>query len=586
MPPKTKGGKKKSAEEERLRAEQERLAEIRLKQEQLEKEAEDFQRRENEERDAAEYRERKRLKKEAQQKLLSEKDASIASLSAQLSALQSAFSAERSELEDDALRKHQLCDSLQNEMSAQRSEFDETLQRLLTDRDDLSTRCQRLEKELEHAQNSSQTLARECSDAETRATTSIGKLQQELDKTIQAKNNSDRDMSYRINSLEREVEKLTSVNKTLQEVIEARESDDRKNVTLMQLLNNQLDENKRRNQELIDEERLRCNKLQKDIAALEAANRQVTEDKTALEAELQRSREQNEREVAEFKAKVDQLKFDSKYLAAELQQYKNQLAQAQQESTSVKSDAANEIQDARLTLEAQTKKVEELEALIRRKDRDNFDKVTFLNAQVSNNRTIINQLQQRLSKEREERVTEISAVSTELDRKSNVVQQMYNDIEKRKVATGEVETKLNSDIAILKTTVFQLQAALVDRERELESVAAAKDEEVRRLRAKLDEHFIPHRNEIEGTDDSRPTEKDMQDKVVKLQRDLEAKSRASLEGEARLKSQIANQNSIIESLQSEQRNSTEEYESAQRELQQELSRLRTTLDVHNISYRK
>eukprot|EP00662_Eupelagonemidae_sp_cell21_P040895 gene40895-53618_t len=69
------------------------------------------------------------------------------------------------------------------------------------------------------------------------------------------------------------------------------------------------------------------------------------------------------------------------------------------------------------------------------------------------------------------------------------------------MASSEVEAKLQSDVSILKTTVFQLQSALVEKERELENVIAGappdpdKDEECRRLRKKLDEHFIPHRRD-------------------------------------------------------------------------------------------
>merc|ERR1711916_279421 len=116
-----------------------------------------------------------------------------------------------------------------------------------------------------------------------------------------------------------------------------------------------------------------------------------------------------------------------------------------------------------------------------------------------------------------------------MGRKANAVQSLHDDIEKRKVAAGEVEMKLNADIAILKTTVFQLQSALVDRERELESVSASKDEEVKRLRAKLDEHFIPHRNDVESTDVCSNEAKDTHEKVQKLQRELEAKVKANLE---------------------------------------------------------
>lgn len=586
MAPKKKKGSQSREEIERLQKEEEERLRLEALM-RLEKDAEEFQRRENDERDVAEYREKKRLKKEAQMKLIAEKDHAIATLTSELSALQTAFSAERAELESELQRKQQLCDALQNDLSTQRSESDDAQRRILADRDDLALRVQRLDAELAAVKTDQARAVQFASQQEEQSSGAIGKLRSELDKTLDAKNAAERDLGFKIKSLEREIEKVASVNKTLQEVIEAREADDRKNVTLMQLLNNQLDENKRRSQEVLDEERLRSKKLQQDVAVLETTNRQLGDEKAQLQTEVASARDQAEREIAEFKSKVDQLKFDAKYLSAELHQYKTQLQQVQAESAAAKSDAASEVHDAKLTLEAQTKKVEELEALIRRKDREHFDKVTFLNAQVSNNRTIISQLQQRLNKEREERVAEVSAVAGELDRKSNAVQSMHDDIEKRKAASGEVEMKLNADIAILKTTVFQLQSALVDRERELESVSASKDEEVKRLRQKLDEHFIPHRNDVEATPaGGENTESELRDKVQRLQRDLDAKSKANLESEARLKAQITNQNHIIEAMQADQTKMREEHDGEVRELQQEVNRLRQTLDVHCINYRK
>jgi len=580
MPPKKK--KNQSAEEQKRLAEEEARRQELENIMRLEKEAEELQRRENELRDAAELREKKRLKKEAQLKLMAEKDAQINSLASQLSALQTSFSAERAELEGELRRQRQLADSLDNALSVSKTEADEIQRTVLAERDAFATRIQLLEAELKETKASNAQMTADFDARDKDSASQVAKLTTQNTKLTEDKAAMERELSHKIKSLERELEKITSVNSTLQDVIEARESDDRKNVTLMQLLNNQLDENKRRSQEMLDEERLRVKNLQQQVATAEADFKQLQSDKGLLEQELALARDTHEREVGDFKAKIEQLKFDSKYLSAELQQYKKDLAQLQEEAAATKTEAATESQDAKLAVEAAQKKNAELEALLRRKDREHFDKVTFLNAQISNNRTIISQLQQRLNKEREEHVAEVTSASTELDRKAASVQSLHDDAEKRKIAAAEVEMKLNSDIAILKTTVFQLQSALVDRERELETATAAKDEEVRQLRSKLDEHFIPHRS-IEGSAGSGD---DATAKLERAQRDLEVQSKTFLESEARLKAQIANQNHIIDALQTEMHTAKEERETEKAEMAKEITRLRQTLDVHEIPYRK
>ena len=581
MAPKKKKGGQSKEELERLQREEEERQRLEMLL-RLEKEAEELQRKENELRDAAELREKKRLKKEAQLKLMAEKDAQIVSLSNQLSALQTSFSAERAELEGELRRQRQLADSLDNALSVSKTEADEVQRTVLAERDSYATRIQLLEAELKEAKEKNTSMTADFESRDQDSAGSVAKLTGQVEKLSEQKAAQERELGHKIKSLERELEKVTSINSTLQDVIEAREADDRKNVTLMQLLNNQLDENKRRSQELLDEERLRVKGLQQQLATAEADQKQLQTEKGLTEQELALARDNHEREVSDFKAKIEQLKFDAKYLSAELQKYKKDLSQLQEEASNTKVEAQSETQDAKLAVETAQKKNAELESLLRRKDREHFDKVTFLNAQISNNRTIIGQLQQRLNKEREDHVAEVTSASSELDRKVQSVQSLHDDAEKRKVAAAEVEMKLNSDIAILKTTVFQLQSALVDRERELETISATKDEEVRQLRTKLDEHFIPHRA-IEG---GAASGDDVSAKLERTQRDLEVQSKSYLEAEARMKAQIANQNQIIDSLQTEMHKVKEDRDSDKAEATQEITRLRQTLDVHEIPYRK
>ena len=230
-------------------------------------------------------------------------------------------------------------------------------------------------------------------------------------------------------------------------------------------------------------------------------------------------------------------------------------------------------------MEVALTRIEDLESVVRKKDRDHFDKVTFLNAQISNNRTIISQLQMKFQKEKETRLHEVAALNDELSNKNQRLSAAQSDLDKKKLQSTDVEAKLTSDVAILKTTVFQLQSALVEKERELESIASEKDEEVRRLRKKLDEHFIPHRRDGEQTDtQSKPLEQALSEKIQTLSRDLEVRSRVALDTESRLNSQITATNQVVESLQMEIKAKEDQFNETVKALATENGRLKSTLE--------
>eukprot|EP00455_Lapot_gusevi_P053993 TRINITY_DN8545_c0_g1_i2.p1 TRINITY_DN8545_c0_g1~~TRINITY_DN8545_c0_g1_i2.p1 ORF type:complete len:144 (+),score=35.35 TRINITY_DN8545_c0_g1_i2:29-433(+) len=132
-----------------------------------------------------------------------------------------------------------------------------------------------------------------------------------------------------------------------------------------------------------------------------------------------------------------------------------------------------------------------------------------------------------------------------------------------------------------------LQAALVEREKQLETSRAAQNEEIRRLRSKLDEHFIPHRNEENGvTVEEKSVETALSEKVSFLTRELELRNKVALENEQRMKGQVSNQNQIIDSLQEELHKTKSEWRAEVKLLDDEIGRLKKTLDVHFIPYQK
>lgn len=587
MPPKKKKGQSKE-ELERLAREQEELQRL---QEllQRENEAEERQKRENERRDHEEEEERKRAKKEEQMRLMAEKDTRIMMLTSELDSQKTLFASERFELESELERMLQLKDSLLNELSVVRAESDDIQRKLLDERSQVTSA---LEKE---RQNSSK-LNRDLTHSQQTSHDEIGNLnkklealKKEFDDLQTAHKRLDWDSTSRTKNLERELEKSKSLINTLQETLRERNEEDRRNVTLLQMLNHQLDENKHRSQELIEEERERTNRVKKELLLSETKVKQLQEENDLLKREKEAFKQQSEADLQDYKSKLEQMKFDMKYLHSELHSFKTMCSKHQQEATQVKSAAATETHTARIEVESFQKKLDDLESLLRRKDREHFDKVTFLNAQISNNRTIIAQLQQKLAKEREEHTTDASVITHEVQEKNLTIQSLHNDLEKKKMSSYETEAKLSSDVAILKSTVFQLQSALVEREKQLETVRAAQDEEIRRLRAKLDEHFIPHRSDIEDSGvgaTGKSVETTLSEKVNFLTHELELRNKVALENESRLKAQISNQNQIIDTLQSEVHKVKSEWHAEVKLLEDECARLRKTLDVHFIPYQK
>lgn len=554
---------------------------------QREHEAEERQRRENEKRDHEEDEERKRVKKEEQMRLMAEKDHRILMLTTELDSQKALFASERLELENELERMLQLKEALLNELSVLRSESDETQRSLLDEHQKIVARCEALQQQQQQAHRQFAE-NKACLEEQLAASSKdLERAKKEHDDYLALKDRQDRDMMSRLKNLERELEKTSSLNRTLQEVIESREADDRKNVTLMQLLNNQLDDNKRRSQELLEEERGRTTRAKQEIAQLQASLQQTKEESDLHKQEKEVLKRQSEADTQEYKEKLEQMKFDMKYLHSELHSFKQQCTKQQQESTTVKSTAAIETQSARIEVESFQKKVEELEALVRRKDREHFDKVTFLNAQISNNRTIIGQLQQKLAKEREDRAQDVNHVQVEVSNKTLAIHALSTDLEKKKVTSQEIESKLQADVSILKSTVFQLQAQLFEKEKESETLRASHEEEIKRLRLKLDEHFIPHRNEIEANPSQNVSvETVLNEKITKLTRDIEIRNRVAVETETRLKAQLTNQNQIIDALQGENRKSKTEWSIEVKALEEENNKLKRTLDVHFIPYQK
>ncbi|EAN82814.1 paraflagellar rod component Par4, putative, partial [Trypanosoma cruzi] len=118
-----------------------------------------------------------------------------------------------------------------------------------------------------------------------------------------------------------------------------------------------------------------------------------------------------------------------------------------------------------------------------------------------------------------------------------------------------------------------------------EVVVAAKDEEIKRLCNLLDAHFIPHRKTIEGEVTTyEGTIAILSEKVGELTREMEIREQLALENETQLKARIANQEEVIEALREDLRCSQARRREEVRSVEEEVSRLKKTLEIHFIPY--
>jgi|Transcript_12639 chromosome segregation ATPase len=579
MPPKEgkkggKKGKKSKEDQERLaREEEERAAWEQLKK--AEAEAEERQQLENELRDKLEYKEKKRLKKEAQAAAMAEKDAAIMFLTKSLNDLNRNHESMKTEMEDELERMTHIKEVLENEMSQVQTEHDQQARAQTDEREATKVQMMMLHDELEDVKRQKEQVQQELRTTTGALNKDLTKVTAECQLLRDSKEKIEKELSSELKTQREELKKSTDLNKMLQEVIETREEEDKKNVYLMQLLNTQLEDQKTRFEGLLEDEANRNESLQKEVLDLKRQLLNVQAEKEKLEKMHEDFKRDSQAEINDVKAKLEQHKFDTKFLHSELNIYKSKLNKQQSEAEKFEQGAAKDVKTLRDELDEAERKLEQMAETLARKDRDHFDKVTFLNAQISNNRIALSTMHSKLQNQKESHLQELSDMTDKVTKKSEGLLRVQNASDKNTLRKTEAEVQMNTDLAALKTAVFQLQNALVEKERELNAVSEEKDKEIHRLRRKLDESFIPHRKDArERTQDGEAT---TTGDAATAELDATTKYREDVE--SRMTSQIENLNHIIESLQSDLRNKEDDSFIKMKLLSDENARLRKTLDT-------
>lgn len=579
MPPK-KGKKGAKKGKKGNKVEELRLAQLQAR----EGEAEEFQKRENARRERECQDERISLLREEQLRLIREKERRIEELQQREGQVSRTLADDRVSFASQIETLSVLRDSLLNEVSLLKSENDERHCLFKRERDNYIMQVHQLHTEIQQTRETHENDKGKIREALHATVLELEEARAAKDVVVEEKANLDRSSELKIRALERELERAQALNIALQQAVEGRESEDMKNITLMQLLNSQLEENKRHYEEVLEGEQQLQRRLREEILEWENKCSHSREAMEVLRKEFSDARETSDVRLREYERQLEQVKFDTEYLRGELQTMRQKTSETLSEAETARDEAQNNERNCKVELEGLEKRVEELEALLYRKEREHFDKVTFLNAQISNNRTVIVQLQEKMGEER--RAHHATGERWNLDMQQTI--QELSQLNQAEKASGELrkenEERLLSDIAVLKTTVFQLQSALDEKQKAGDTVLQAKDDELQRLRNLLDAHFIPHRQGVEGRELSVQADANftLRQKVLELQAEISAREQAALETETWLKARLTNQGDIIEDLQTKLKDSTLQHLDEVRCLKTEISRLKKTLEIHFI----
>ncbi|GET85737.1 paraflagellar rod component par4, putative [Leishmania tarentolae] len=575
-----KKGKGKKATTAKAKAEELRLIQLRT----LEAEAEEFQRSENERRQHDEKEEHIAYLRDEQLRIMLQKDRRIDEVMQDLTRVTAAMQDDKTSYESQIYQLSTLRDALLNEENLLKVEMEELHNILQQERGNHATYVNQLRETLEKERSLHQNERQHLRSEVCEATAVMEDSKRQLRIACELRESVEHELKVKVRDLERELEKALTMNKALQDAVEAREIEDRKNVTLLQLLNVQLESDKRQYEEDLHEERERTRRTREEADSLEAKLKEAQSELDSLREEARKARQSFEDELHECKQLTEQLKFDATYLQSEIESMRTEHAAEVEKMEAAQAAMQAELQKCQVELEAAQRKNDELGVLLVRKEREHFDKVTFLNAQVSNGRTAIAQLQSKMDKERVEH-------GNELQRQNSAMQQSMQELE-RVNSTESVqarerqiyEKQLIIEVDRLKETIRVLRTNLMEKDEAYQQLRELKEGEIERLQGILDAHFIPHRQNVEVPRESCRVDELflVSEELRALKKDLVLKETAWKDTERWLRARIAEQSEVIDSLQLDLKRTELSRNESVRTLKDEIERLRKTLEVHCI----
>lgn len=578
MAPKKGKGKKGAAGNNT--ADTARLALLRAQ----EADAESFLRSENERRQRDEAEERITFLRDEHLRAMREKDNQLEEITQRLSQVTTTKAEDQAAHAGEIQQLSHQRDVLLNEANLAKSEMEELQGLLQKERASTAMRLEQLQDTLDTERravdDNRQRLRAQACEALAQAEVH----RQHLQRVSEEKDFQARSHNLERREMERDLEKAVGACKALREALAERDSDGRKNVALLQLLNAQLDADTRRHETEKREAQERIRQAEAEVARLTTRCTAAHEALDTVRREAQEARQSADSELHELKLLMEQVKFDAAYLHRELDALNADHREAAEKAEKNAQMIRAELQECEVQREAASKESEELKALLLRKEREHFDKVTFLNAQVSNGRTTVAQLREELQRQRDTSESALQRHEAAREKAMRELESHASAERDRNEARHAYDQTVLAEMEALRASARELQARLTAQEEMCEHVRASKEAEVERLRGILDTHFIPNRQDVEVARESVQADAVflLRDEVRTLRETALQREKAHHETEAWLRSRVADQADAIASLQLDLKEARMGSCDDVRTLENEVGRLRHTLEVHRI----
>lgn len=579
MPAKKGKGKKEAAGKNS--AEVARLALLRAQ----EAEAENFLHSESERRRRDELEERITFLRDEQLRAIRDKDNQLAAIEQRLAVVTAAKAAYEAAHEAEKQQMGHEREVLRNEGSLAKVEMEELQGLLQRERASTAMRLEQLQETLEAERRAIDDNRQHLRSQACEAMAQVEVLRQRLQRMSEEKDFQERSHNLERREMGRDLEQAVATSKALREAVAERDTDGRKNIALLHLLNAQLDSDTRRHETELNAAQERSRRAEGEVERLASRCTAAHEALDNARREAREAKQSAATELHELRQLVEQVKFDAAYLHRELDTLNAERCEAAAKAEATVQALQAELRTCQVEREAAAREGEELKALLLRKEREHFDKITFLNAQVSNGRTTVAQLQGELQHQREASEKALRHHEAEQQKVAEELESHTAAARESKEARRTYDQTVLAEMEALRASVAALRAQLASREEIWDQVRASKDAEVARLRAILDTHFIPNRKDVEVARESARMDEvfHFKDELRQLKEKALQREAAQQETESWLRSRVADQADVIAALQLDLKEARLGSNESVRSLESEVGRLRQTLEVHRIS---
>jgi|Transcript_12577 chromosome segregation ATPase len=613
MPPKK--AKKSKAEQEREEAEARALEEMMAR----EREAEEKQRIENDLRDKMEIKEREL---QARQKVVAEmaqKDQSIAELSQQVDRMHKEARSVKEEMAQEIQQMRETKEALDDELSNTTAELMNRISLMRNENEDLHDNLEKATAANERIEDENRALKEQLKNMEEGLKNELQSKTAELQETQRKAEEEASANRAKIAQLQSSLEQYSSNVTTLESALKGRAEDDQKNMSLIEALKSQMEMSHANFTRHLENESGRVGSMQEENTALQRKVNQLEVDLEEATKRMEVMKQEWHAEAAEWRTKVEKGEFDNKFLQRNLEVTEKRLKKATEELTKSEQQRKNtvegqvmledeypsgpvrdpvvrhlmdkhqelttEARNLRLKFQESREQADQLEAMLKRRERDHLERAAQLSAQISQHRTTITQLQSRVAQEKEARLEAVAALTEEVDRTTNSLMMNRHEGDNQRMTMARLQARMQSEISTMRASIFELQGAVVAKEREIEDLKTEQARSHENYKRQLMEQELRHAKLLgQAQKGEQDVSTLLQERVQLAETELKRVHATSSEQEGQLQAQVASLTALVSDQTNEIRTTKSHYETTISQMRSENARLREVLAANFIPH--